>query len=229
MEKEKKKETKQFLNQIKRRPRFAQIFVDQYSLRDENVNKNIIEINKHLGRNLYEKKNMNLKIDKYLDLMDNEKIKEEEDFDEENSFDKEQLLLQQMMLKNLEFEEEEDGTYDKIGTLEKEQILSLVNKGRVEKDKDEAFKEDFELFQDFKQHVIKKEKAIKEMNSQFRNPYSKEDNLQNLNAAYHICNQLGISDADFFTHISSFKGASKRLEKIAENNYIATKLLNGKQ
>ena len=48
---------------------------------------------------------MNLKIDKYLDLMDNEKIKEEEDFDEENSFDKEQLLLQQMMLKNLEFEE----------------------------------------------------------------------------------------------------------------------------
>ena len=42
-------------------------------------------------------------------------------------------------------------------------------------------------------------------------------NLQNLNAAYHICNQLGISDADFFTHISSFKGASKRLEKIAEN------------
>ena len=46
LEKEKKKETKLFLNQIKRRPRFAQIFVDQYSLRDENVNKNIIEINK---------------------------------------------------------------------------------------------------------------------------------------------------------------------------------------
>ena len=67
LEKEKKKETKLFLNQIRRRPRFAQIFVDQYSLRDENVNKNIIEINKHLGRNLYEKKNMNLKIERYLE------------------------------------------------------------------------------------------------------------------------------------------------------------------
>jgi len=185
LEKEKKKETKLFLNQIKRRPRFAQIFVDQYSLRDENVNKNIIEINKHLGRNLYEKKNMNLKIDKYLDqINNNDKVKEEDEYDEENSFDKEQLVLQQMMLKNLEFEEDADNTYDRIGIKEKEQILELVKRGRIEKNKDEIFKEDFELFQDFKQHVIKKEKIIKEMNkTQFKNPYSKDDdqNRQNIN------------------------------------------------
>lgn len=42
-------------------------------------------------------------------------------------------------------------------------------------------------------------------------------NLQNLNAAFNICKELGINENDFYTHIQSFKGASKRLEKIAEN------------
>jgi len=41
-------------------------------------------------------------------------------------------------------------------------------------------------------------------------------NLQNLAGAQHICAQMGISDADFYQAISSFKGADKRLEKIAE-------------
>jgi hypothetical protein len=181
LEKEKKKETKLFLNQIKRRPRFAQIFVDQYSLRDENVNKNIIEINKHLGRNLYEKKNMNLKIDKYLDVIDNnDKIKDEEELDEENSFDKENLFLQQMMLKKLEFDEDEDNVYDKLGIKEKEQILELVNKGKIEKNKEEIYKENFEMFQNFKQNVIKKEKILKEMSkTQFKNPYNNKDDYTN--------------------------------------------------
>ncbi|MBP8067521.1 MAG: peptidoglycan synthetase [Pedobacter sp.] len=42
-------------------------------------------------------------------------------------------------------------------------------------------------------------------------------NLQNLNAAKLVCTELGISAADFYQHIQTFKGASKRLELIAQN------------
>ena len=42
-------------------------------------------------------------------------------------------------------------------------------------------------------------------------------NLQNLSGAKWICQHMGIDEDDFYEAISSFKGASKRLEKIAEN------------
>ncbi len=48
-----------------------------------------------------------------------------------------------------------------------------------------------------------------------------EHNLQNLNGAKLICNQLGIKDAAFYKAITSFKGAAKRLELIAKNNTVA--------
>ena len=41
-----------------------------------------------------------------------------------------------------------------------------------------------------------------------------EHNLQNLNAAMLVCHELGINKSDFYTAISSFKGASKRLELV---------------
>lgn len=44
-----------------------------------------------------------------------------------------------------------------------------------------------------------------------------EHNLQNLNAALHICLQLGVERTDFFKAIGSFKGAARRMELIAEN------------
>jgi len=44
-----------------------------------------------------------------------------------------------------------------------------------------------------------------------------QHNLQNISAAKLVCNQLGISDDDFYQAISSFKGAAKRLEVLAEN------------
>ncbi|HSH52863.1 MAG TPA: Mur ligase family protein [Bacteroidales bacterium] len=44
-----------------------------------------------------------------------------------------------------------------------------------------------------------------------------EHNLQNISAAKLICNQLAISDHGFYDAISTFKGASKRLELIAQN------------
>ncbi|NLP58794.1 UDP-N-acetylmuramate--L-alanine ligase [Lutibacter sp. B1] len=42
-------------------------------------------------------------------------------------------------------------------------------------------------------------------------------NLQNLAGAKWICQHMGVDEDEFFEAISAFKGASKRLEKIAEN------------
>lgn len=41
-------------------------------------------------------------------------------------------------------------------------------------------------------------------------------NLQNLAGAKWICQHMGVDEADFYEAIASFKGASKRFEKIAE-------------
>lgn len=41
-------------------------------------------------------------------------------------------------------------------------------------------------------------------------------NLQNLEGARHVCHLLGIGDKEFYSAISTFHGAAKRLEKLAE-------------
>lgn len=43
-------------------------------------------------------------------------------------------------------------------------------------------------------------------------------NLNNLAGAKWICQHIGVDEEDFYEAISTFKGASKRLEKIAEHN-----------
>ena len=49
-------------------------------------------------------------------------------------------------------------------------------------------------------------------------------NLNNLAGAKWICQNMGVDEADFYQAIASFKGASKRLEKIAESkNKVAYK------
>jgi len=48
-----------------------------------------------------------------------------------------------------------------------------------------------------------------------------EHNLQNLNAARLICNELEINDEKFYNSISTFKGAGNRLELIKKNNTAA--------
>ncbi|MEK6616056.1 MAG: endolytic transglycosylase MltG, partial [Bacteroidota bacterium] len=48
-----------------------------------------------------------------------------------------------------------------------------------------------------------------------------EHNLMNSNGARLVCKQVGISDDDFYKAISSFKGASKRLEVIVKNGSFA--------
>jgi UDP-N-acetylmuramate: L-alanyl-gamma-D-glutamyl-meso-diaminopimelate ligase len=46
-----------------------------------------------------------------------------------------------------------------------------------------------------------------------------EHNMQNLNGARLVCNQLGIHDVQFYEAITTFKGASKRLQLIESNDY----------
>ncbi|MGW9687251.1 UDP-N-acetylmuramate--L-alanine ligase [Flagellimonas sp. 2504JD1-5] len=51
-----------------------------------------------------------------------------------------------------------------------------------------------------------------------------QHNLNNLAGAKWICQNMGVDEADFYEAIASFKGASKRLEKIAEGqNKVAFK------
>ncbi|GGB71350.1 peptidoglycan synthetase [Flavobacterium suaedae] len=45
-----------------------------------------------------------------------------------------------------------------------------------------------------------------------------EHNLNNLAGAKWICQNMGVDEADFYEAIATFKGASKRLEKIAESD-----------
>ena len=45
-----------------------------------------------------------------------------------------------------------------------------------------------------------------------------EHNLQNIAGAKNICNQIGISDKDFYEAISQFKGAAKRLQTLVKTN-----------
>jgi UDP-N-acetylmuramate: L-alanyl-gamma-D-glutamyl-meso-diaminopimelate ligase len=45
-------------------------------------------------------------------------------------------------------------------------------------------------------------------------------NLLNLEAARNVCNELGISDADFYQAITSFTGAARRLERMFEKDGV---------
>lgn len=42
-------------------------------------------------------------------------------------------------------------------------------------------------------------------------------NLQNINAAYNVCREVGVDDATFLDAIKSFKGANKRLQHIYQS------------
>lgn len=46
-------------------------------------------------------------------------------------------------------------------------------------------------------------------------------NLLNISGAREVCKLLGVSDADFYSAISQFKGAANRLQLLAENDHSA--------
>ncbi|MFA8434112.1 MAG: UDP-N-acetylmuramate--L-alanine ligase [Marinifilaceae bacterium] len=43
-----------------------------------------------------------------------------------------------------------------------------------------------------------------------------QHNLQNLNGAFKVCQQLGVTDVQFYSAIQNFSGAAKRLQKLEE-------------
>ncbi|PKP23036.1 MAG: peptidoglycan synthetase [Bacteroidetes bacterium HGW-Bacteroidetes-21] len=47
-----------------------------------------------------------------------------------------------------------------------------------------------------------------------------EHNMQNLQAALLVCRQVGVSDTDFYKHISYFSGAAKRLQKLKSSQNL---------
>ena len=49
-------------------------------------------------------------------------------------------------------------------------------------------------------------------------------NAANVMAALKVCRELAIDERDFYRFIQTFKGASKRLEKLGENNHTAVYL-----
>jgi UDP-N-acetylmuramate: L-alanyl-gamma-D-glutamyl-meso-diaminopimelate ligase len=70
-------------------------------------------------------------------------------------------------------------------------------------------------------HEIIKGKTILKAEKQNYEVYVFGDhNLQNLQAAYHICSEIAVSAEDFYQAIQTFKGASKRLECIAKSEKL---------
>lgn len=67
-------------------------------------------------------------------------------------------------------------------------------------------------------YVIKKEKTFwLESNEEHSLEIFGRHNMTNLNGAKKVLLELGVNDYEFFNSIQDFTGASKRLEKVAEN------------
>lgn len=67
-------------------------------------------------------------------------------------------------------------------------------------------------------HTIKKGITYLQLKGETPIQVFGKHNLQNISATYLACKELGISDDQFLKGISTYKGAAKRLQKIAENN-----------
>jgi UDP-N-acetylmuramate: L-alanyl-gamma-D-glutamyl-meso-diaminopimelate ligase len=65
------------------------------------------------------------------------------------------------------------------------------------------------------EHYIKNGQTfIKDQDNVYSLEIFGDHNIQNCNAAKLVCNELGVSNEDFYTCISSFKGAANRLELV---------------
>ncbi len=63
-------------------------------------------------------------------------------------------------------------------------------------------------------------RQVKVGDSLYSIPLIGRHNLQNIDAAYHICQNLGISDMEFYQALSSFKGAKRRLQLIKNSDKL---------
>jgi len=62
---------------------------------------------------------------------------------------------------------------------------------------------------------------IKLRNNTYETKLFGKHNMQKINAARLVCNEIGINNEQFFVALSNFKGAAKRLQLVAENKSTA--------
>lgn len=67
-------------------------------------------------------------------------------------------------------------------------------------------------------HVIRNGKTFLQLKGETPVRIFGRHNLQNISAAYYACRQIGIGDEAFLRGIATYKGAAKRLQKIAEQD-----------
>ena len=138
------------MKEISEVPRTAQIFIDNYSLRDDETNRNIIDLNRILKKNNMGKTVINKKIDNFLlhleerkrnHLMDLEKITEIKVEDEE---------FKEIMKRNLQNEAKTQEQDDSI--LIKKKIISKVPIDMS----NQTVTENFNIFKQFKDKILDK-------------------------------------------------------------------------
>jgi len=102
---ENKHSRKEFMKEIETVPRIAQIFVDNYSLRDDETNKNIVEINRILRKQHLDKTTVNKKIDDFLVQLEERKVNNLMELNKMTEvFTIEENNVKEVMKKNLENE-----------------------------------------------------------------------------------------------------------------------------
>ncbi len=160
LEKERRKETKTFLNQINKRPRFAQQYIDHYSQRDQKINNNIVDINKALGKQFYDKKKLNKKIDEFIIDMEIKNKEDEENLKlsiKEKPVNSNNDEIRKLLNKNLL--NEDDDREIRFGERENEIVQALVNSTRDEKSHSAKNRELYNEFKTFKEKIVSQEKA----------------------------------------------------------------------
>jgi len=149
-EAENKEARRTFLKEISKVPRVAQIYIDNYSLRDEETNKNIVELNRLLKKQNMDKNKVNQKIDEFLLELEERKKNHLDEIDRIPYIKQEDdtNLIREQMRKNLLQEE-----------LDEEDNI-LVNKkilAKVPIDiNNQTVNENFNVFKQFKERILDK-------------------------------------------------------------------------
>jgi hypothetical protein len=149
-EAENKEARRSFFKEISKVPRVAQIYIDNYSLRDEETNKNIVELNRLLKKQNMDKNKVNQKIDEFLLELEERKKNHLDEIDRISYIKQEDdtNLIREQMRKNLLQEE-----------LDEEDNI-LVNKkilAKVPIDiNNQTVNENFNVFKQFKERILDK-------------------------------------------------------------------------
>lgn len=171
-EAENKEARRTFFKEISKVPRVAQIFIDNYSLRDEETNKNIVELNRLLKKQNLDKNKVNQKIDEFLMELEERKRSHLEEIDRIPNFKLEDdtNLIREQMKKNLEGESVEE---DNI----------LINKKVLTKVpidiNNQTVNENFNIFKQFKDRILdKKQEEIYKLKPMTAGEFLNENNIR---------------------------------------------------